>query len=458
VQSIVNNHFRQVASEAVPLLIILVGAALVSFSLGPYQCYDSHLEFEAASNVLKMGVPYLSGFGAVIDQPPLGFYTDAAFLSVVGQSENTGVIVVTLFGLATTALMYFLGRELYGKPASLVAAALYGLNPWQLALSRTFLIDTECLFFSMLTLLLGVLAIRKCSGKLALATGLAFAAALMTKFYAAFILIPLLLFYIYSHPKKPQLILRQIAAFTLPVLICATLWYQVALGKPILAIFVHNDFADVIPASAGVVASPYFVLNFLRDYGLGVYLAAAVVFSLLLLPLFGKYFKAKAADIACMAAAGVIVSANTVLGAGLNLNVPYFSALKYDLQALPYLVLLAAALVAKCLSLLKAAKPSSQSKKLLFTIVAAVGLLLIAASLLSSMGTVTWVSQSDYIQYRVEPQVDYGYALLNPTPLLPDSPLMCLQWAGFAAVTCGLLLAVAWRFGWLSKLHRIIEA
>jgi 4-amino-4-deoxy-L-arabinose transferase-like glycosyltransferase len=325
-------------------------------------------------------------------------------------------------------------------------------------MSRTFLIDTECLFFSVLCLLLGVLAIQRCSSKFALATGFVFAAALMTKFYAAFVLVPLLLFYLYSRPKQPKLVLRQLAAFALPVLICATLWYQVVLGKSVLAIFVHNDFADVIPASTGVVASPYFALNFLRDYGLGMYLGAAVVFSLLLLPLFGKTFKAKVADVVCLAAAGVIISANTVLGAGLSLNVPYFSALKYDLQALPYLVLLAAALTAKCVALLRAAKLSALPKKLLLTIVAAVGLLLIAVSVLSSMGSITAASQRDYLQYRVEPQVDYGYALLNPTPLLPDSPLMCLQWAGFAAVICGLLLAAAWRFGWLSKLHRIIEA
>lgn len=438
--------------------MILVGAAFVAFSLGPYQSYDSHLEFEAASNVLKMGVPYLSGFGAVIDQPPLGFYTDAAFLNIVGLSENAGVTAVTLFGLATTALMYFMGREFYGKPAGLIAAALYGLNPWQLVLSRTFLIDTQCLFFSMLTLLLGVLAIRKFSSKFALATGLTFAAALMTKFYAAFVLIPLILFYLYSRPKNPKLVLRQIAAFGLPVLICAALWYQVVLGKSVTAIFVHNDFADVIPASTGVVASPYFVLNFLRDYGLGVYLGSAVLFSLLLLPFFGRIFRAKTVDLVCLTAVGVIVSANTFLGAGLSLNVPYFSGLKYDFQALPYLVLLAAALIAKCVSLLRAAKPYALPKKLLLYSVATIGLLLIATSLLSSMSAITAVSQRDYLQYRVEPQVDYGYALLNPTPLLPNSPLMCIQWLGFAAVICGLLLTAAWHFGWLSKLHRIIEA
>lgn len=458
VQSSIHIRLRQAASEVIPLSMILVGVALVAFSLGPYQSYDTHLEFEAASNVLKTGIPYVKAYGAAIDEPPLGFYTEAAFLSVAGLSENASVAIVTLFGLGSTVLMYLLGRELYGKSTGLLAAALFGLNPWQLALSRSFLIDTQCLFFSLLCLLLGVWAIRRCSSKLALATGLAFAAALMTKFYAAFVLIPLLVFYLYSRPKKPRLILTQLAAFTLPALISAMLWYQAVLGKSLLAIFVHNDFADVIPASTGVVASPYFVLNFLRDYGLGLCLSAAVVFSLFLLLFFGKRFSGKVTDLACLAAAGVIVSVNTFLGAGLSLNVPYFSALKYDFQALPFLVLLAASITAKCFSLLSAAKPSGQAKKLVLYFVALVGLFLLVLSLLSSMYSITAVSQRDYLQYRVEPQVDYGYALLNPTPLLLDSPLMCIQWLGFAAVVCGLLLAVSWRRGYLSKLHRIIEA
>jgi hypothetical protein len=36
--------------------------------------------------------------------------------------------------------------------------------------------------------------------------------------------------------------------------------------------------------------------------------------------------------------------------------------------------------------------------------------------------------------------------------------LMCTQWLGFATVICGLLFAASLHFGWLPKLHRIIEA
>jgi hypothetical protein len=45
-----------------------------------------------------------------------------------------------------------------------------------------------------------------------------------------------------------------------------------------LSMFHNADLADVIPASTGVVASPFFVTNFLMNYGLGLYVIAAVTF------------------------------------------------------------------------------------------------------------------------------------------------------------------------------------
>ena len=284
------EDFKKLLIEVSPLLIILIGVALVAFSLGPYQSYDTNLEFEAASNVARTGVPYVKAYGAAIDEPPLGFYVEALFLRVFGLSAGTGVALMTLFGLGSVVLMYLLGKELYGKSTGLVAAALFGLNPWQLALSRSFLIDTQCLFLSLLCLFTGVLAVRKGSAKLSLVTGVVFAVAIMTKFYAAFVLIPLLLFYLYSRPKQPKQILSQLAAFSIPALVSATLWYQIYLGQSLLYIFHHNDFADVIPASTGVTSSPFFVTNFLLNYGLGIYLAVAVVFSLLLGFMLRRYF------------------------------------------------------------------------------------------------------------------------------------------------------------------------
>ena len=142
----------KLAIEASPLAIILIGVALIAFSLGPYPNYDTNLEFEAASNVVKMGTPYVKSFGTV-EQPPLGFYVEGLFLRIFGLSVSTGTSLVTLFGLGSVVLVYLLGRELYSKSTGFVAAALFGLNPWQLVLSRSFLIDSQCLFFSLLCLL-----------------------------------------------------------------------------------------------------------------------------------------------------------------------------------------------------------------------------------------------------------------------------------------------------------------
>jgi len=433
---------KKSTAETLPLAIILIGVALVAFSLGPYQNYDTSLEFEAASNVVKMGTPYVKSFGAVIDQPPVGFYLAGLVFRIFGSSISVGVSLVTLFGLGSVVLVYVLGRELYGKSAGFVAAALLGLNPWQLVLSRSFLIDSQCLFFSLLCLLVGIFAIRKGSVKIALFSGLIFSAAVLTKFYAAFVLIPLFLFYVYSRPKKPKLILSQLAAFLIPTLVFAYLWYQTVLERPILSIFHHMDLVDVIPASNGVVASPFFVTNFLRDYGLGLYVMAAVAFSLVLGFSLRKYFsKTVIVDVICLVAAASILSINVVLGAGLKLNVPYFSAIKYDYQALPFLVLLAAALSTKSFSLFKAAKSVVKPKKRLFYLAISAAVILVTASLMSSIYLTNALSTRDYLQYRVEPQVDYGYALLNPTPITAASPLMLLQFLGFAVVLSGLLWA-----------------
>lgn len=425
-----------------PLFIILIGAALVAFSLGPFQNFDSQLEFEAASNVVKMGVPYVEGFGTVIDQPPLGFYVEALFFRIFGTSAGTGVTLVTFFGLGSVVLVYLIGKELYGRSTGFFAAALLGVNSWHVVFSRSFLIDVQCLFFSLLCLYVGVLAIRRVSVKLTFVSGLFFAAAMLTKFYAAFILIPLLLFYVHSKPKKVKRILSQLAVFSMPVLAFAFMWYQIILGRALLSIFHHNDFLDVIPASVGVVASPFFATNFLMDYGLGLAFIVATVFSLLLGFSLRKFFsKTAVVDCVCLVSIVFVVSVNVVLGAVLNLNVPYFSAFKYLYQALPFFVLLAASLIAKSLALLRAAKSTVQSRKLLTYLVATVAMVLLAASLISSMYYTNALSPRDYLQFRVERNVDYGYALLNPAPTTVGSSLMTFQCFGFAMVLFGLLWA-----------------
>ena len=168
---------KKLLSENYPLLSILIGITFISLSIGPFINGDTDWEFAAAKGVLKWGMPYVNSIGNIINQPPLGFYIEGLFFKGVGASVYNGTILVTLLGLGSTIIIYKIGKELYGKPTGLFAAALFALSPWELVLSRSFLIDVQCLFFSLLCLYVGILAIRRGSVKLSMVSGIFFAAA-----------------------------------------------------------------------------------------------------------------------------------------------------------------------------------------------------------------------------------------------------------------------------------------
>jgi 4-amino-4-deoxy-L-arabinose transferase-like glycosyltransferase len=440
VYMLTRSRIRKLLTENYPLLAILIGIVLISVSIGPFENGDTEWEYEAALGVIRWGMPYVNTFGNIMNQPPLGFYVEALFFTFFGSSIDTGVVLITLLGLGCIIAMYKIGNVLYGKPTGLAAAALFALSPWELILSRTFLIDVQCLFFSLLCLLVGIYAIRKDSAKLFLVSGTLFAAALLTKLFAVFTLIPLMLLFIYYRPKKLRRALSLSGAFFLPVLLFAFLWYQVISGQGLFSVFGHEDFGYY--NSSDIVPSYFFVVNFFLNYGLGLFFTVAVVFSLLVCFLRRKLFsKILVFDLICLATIILIASVNTYLGAGLNLKSPYNNAIKYDYQSLPFFSLIAASLVGKCLSLFHSAKSKRKPHRIVFFSVVFVGLFLLAATIFVNLLYAGMLSTSDYLLFRVEPNIDLGYSLFNPTPTGEQSPLMSIQYLGFAVVLSGLVWA-----------------
>ncbi|MGA3059704.1 MAG: glycosyltransferase family 39 protein [Candidatus Bathyarchaeia archaeon] len=433
------DGIRKRLSENYPILSILVGIMLVSLSIGPYQSGDTLWEYEAASGVMKWGMPYVISWGNFMNQPPLGFYIEALFFKIFGSSTDIGVILVTLFGLGSIVLVYKIGKEVYSKSIGLFAAALFALTPWELVLSRSFFIDTQCLFFSLLCLFIGIISIRKDSLKLFIVTGALFAAAFLTKFFAVFILIPLLLFYFYYRPKNLRHTFGWFVALFLPVLISSFLWYQVISGQGVFSIFNHSDFA--IRSSSNVTPSFFFVFNFLANYGLGWLFVDAAVLSFVVYLTYRKFRKSFAFDLICVVTILSVVGVNTFLGAVLNLNAPYLNAIKYDYQALPFFSLLAASMVGKAISLLSSLKSREKLNKLLFCFVALGGLGLVAGSMFFNMSYVHLFSPWPYLLFRVEIGKSLGYSLFNPDPVGKFSLLMNIQSLGFGLLVSGLVWA-----------------
>jgi hypothetical protein len=436
---------RKILAENYPLFSLLAGITFVSLSIGPFLNGDSLWEFEAATGVIKWGMPYVNTVGNLINQPPLGFYIEALFFKTFGESIKTGTILVTLLGLGSTIILYKIGKELYGKTTGLFAAALFALSPWELILSRSFLIDVQCLFLSLLSLYVGLIAFRRYSVKLSLVSGVVFAAAMLTKYFAAFMLIPLFLFCLHSRPKKAILVFSQLIAFLLPVLLLSFLWYQVILGNSIITIFAHSDFRDL--NYSGVVLSYSFVGFFVWNYGLGGFFVSATIFSLVLDFAFrGQFSKVCYLDLICFASILPILITNMVLGVGLNLKAPYNNAIKYDYQSLPFFSLVAASLLGKSFSLLNSTKLAINThRKLIFSIVS-IGALLLALTILGEIFSANKLSTSNFLLFRVTMNQSIGYTFHNYTPTNESRLLMNFQYLGFTILLSGFL--------WLNR-HRL---
>jgi len=430
-----DKHIVEKLSENYPLLSIIVGAVLVSASVGPYQNGDTQWEFEAASGVLRWGMPYVNSFGNLMNQPPLGFYTEALFFKAFGLSITTGTVLIGLFGLGCIVLVYKIGEAWYGKTTGLLAAALFAFTPWELVLSRSFLIDTQCLFFSLLYLFVGTVAVRRGSFKLFMVSGALFAAAFLTKAYAVFALIPLLLMLVHYRPKSIGRAFGWLAAFFLPAILSSFLWYQVVSGQGMLAALFQGGV--VTHNVSGVVPTPFFVANFLENYGLGWFFLDAAVLSLLVCVVYRKFRGTLFSDLTCLVTILAVLGVNTFLGAALNLKSPYLDSVKFDYQTLPFFCLLAASLAPKILSMLKSAKLDLNLKKLKFS-VGLLGLTLLAASLAFNFLYIHNLSTANYLLFRVEPNVNLGYSLFDPKSQSALSLLTVTQYLGFAIALSGL--------------------
>jgi 4-amino-4-deoxy-L-arabinose transferase-like glycosyltransferase len=442
------RSFMTFLSENYPLLSILIGVVLVSATIGPFNNIDTQLEYDAASGVIRWGMPFMNVVGEMINQPPLGFYTEALFLKIFGLSYNTGVVLITLIGLGCTALVYKVGKTLYGKPTAIMAAAVFALTPWQFALSRSFLIDAQCLFFSLLSLLVGIYAVRKDSFRLFMVSAVFFAVAFLTKFFAVFTLIPLALFYFYNRQSNLKRKLAVVAYF-LPVLVLLILWYQLISGRGLISIIGIDDFTNYNT----VVSTPssFFLVNFLLN-GLGALFLVAVILSLIVSftrrKLFSKFL---IFDLMCVVTILVVGTVDTLLAVGLNHGAPYMNPIKYNYLSLPFFSLLAASLVGKSLLLFNSVKLKEKWSKLVFS-VAVVGLIFLVAAMFLNVNWVNEYSTWDHWLFKVESDQNIGFALLNPNPISKGSPMMGIQYLGFAIVLSGLLWAGRKKLGWLRKI------
>ena len=372
----------------------------------------------------------------MINQPPLGFYIDSTVFRFFGSSFNTGVAIITCFGLGCVLLVYLIGKAWYGKTTGLIAAALFAVTPWQVVFSRSFLIDVQCLFFSLLFLLIGFYAIRKDSVSLFMLSGVFLGVAFLTKFYGIFMLFPLAILYFRNRQKKLSQPLIAVA-FLLPLVAFLLIWYQGVCGINILTIFWQDDFKFF--NAAGSSPSYFFTFNYLIG-NLGAFVLAATFISLLVATFQRKIFRnILAMDLICAATILAVLGIDAFLALGLNYKAPYTGIVKYDYQALPFFCLLAASLIIKCRSQFVSLEKKI-NRSLLFFVLSCLGAVSLVIAFFSNFYYVHLYSQLSIVAFKVEGGISYAFS--NSGQIVGSNSLMYVQYLGFALLLLGLIWAV----------------
>ena len=424
------KNFKTLLCEHYPILGVLLGSFLVLVSTGTYFSWDSQLEFEAASNVISRGFPFVTT-GLMINQPPLGFYMDAPVFHIWGLSYLNGIAIVTAFGLGTVLALYALGTLLFGKRAGLVAAALFGIVPWHVYISRIFLIDNQFLFFGLFFLTIGIIAVKKNSEKLILASGILFAVAFMTKLFAIFLIVPLLLTIFLRKDWNFKLTIRKALIFLAPSIILQAIWFGGFANQNFLGVYLSSDFTH-----PELVANPsllFLPIIFVKSAGWFLFAAGLLAFALT--AIYRKSLrKFLWLDAVCIGTIATVAGLDLVFVLGFHLTVPYVSAFKYNYVALPFFCLLAASLIHKSSQLLGSIERKTKDYYVRLCL-AGFGVALLFASLLESILFLEkWVG---FVAFGVDTVTYYGFNVFTE-PIYNE--LYLFHNVAFVLIICSLAL------------------
>lgn len=165
--------------------VTALGAALRFATLGA-QSYH-HDEVVTASRVLRVGFwQAMEAVGSSESAPPLYYAAAWVWTQVTGTGQVGLRSLSALAGVATIPVAYLIARELRGRRAGLLAAALVAVNPMLLWYSQEARAYSLLALLCALSLLFCVRALRRSEKRDFLAWGVLSALALATHYFAVF--------------------------------------------------------------------------------------------------------------------------------------------------------------------------------------------------------------------------------------------------------------------------------
>ncbi len=184
--------------------IVVIGAVLRFATLGNQSYWadeaeTAHLLSLSLGGMLSVVVPHEAN-------PPLYFVLGWVWVKVFGSAEVGLRSLSALAGTAVIPIAYLCGRELVSKSAGILAAALAAVSPFMLWYSQE---GTEYMLLAAMSgasLLYFARALRKPSTKNIVWWGVFSALALLTHFFAVFLVAPEAVWLIYSVRRRSVLV------------------------------------------------------------------------------------------------------------------------------------------------------------------------------------------------------------------------------------------------------------
>ncbi len=205
-EKIVNWLKKNKTEFSLLIIIVLLGGFLRLYRIGEYMTFlgDEGRDAIVVSRLLKYFDIILVGPGTSIGNMylgPLYYYMMALPLFLANFSPVGPAVMVAFLGLATVALIWWVGREWFGKIAAITAALLYAISPTVIIYSRSSWNPNIMPFFALLSIysIWKVWKDEKFNWLIVLGISFAF---VLQSHYLGLILIPvLILFWILEYLK-----------------------------------------------------------------------------------------------------------------------------------------------------------------------------------------------------------------------------------------------------------------
>lgn len=173
------------------LLILFVAAFFRLYKISDYMTFlgDEGRDAIVAKDILHGKLTLLGPRASAGDffLGPAYYYMIAPFLLLTNYDPVGPAIMVAIFGVATVALIYFVGKDFFGTKAALIACSLYSISPLVITYSRSSWNPNLMPFFSLLLLYLIYLSVKRHSDKLFFICGLIFGITIQLHYLTVFL-------------------------------------------------------------------------------------------------------------------------------------------------------------------------------------------------------------------------------------------------------------------------------